>query len=362
MITTDKIRLPYIGEVLDSCSAGEVITKDNHFYIKILEDGEYDLKKLFCIKKLENLIVSIGFNASVKLITNGVENLLQPAIITNKLPENSLIKYEELAHGKKNPLLLGAVICEDELIDNISFPTVYNKSYIPKKITNFWSNENFLVINNNSKNTLILINENSILSSPKGMVTDWHPMAELIATKYKCNVIGVRYHYNYIDYKLGFSGHFPTTSNSDEDVSMIQNLLKNKLPKTKNLVCAGYCFGQTTALTLGFKLGITNIHIWDGFHHNIWKDKRAKWLFTPDEQIDLNFSIGKYLNKKENTKIYFYYTTLYKDFELDESCPFVNNIIFNIIDNKILHDWNSTVRKRYSTFEHMVSKKIINFF
>ena len=298
-----------LANFLDDKPSNEVLTdKDGFKHLKILDEGVYDLRELFNADKDEDLILtSQCINTSCEFIfSNGRPTVKTATHFGYLFPDNAKLKYSYF-NNRKIPLLFkGHVFKKGEYPTNtngiFSVPDVYKETKL-HTITNHWSNDNYLVVDNNSDKTIILLNEANNYLNEKGYITDYHPLVEKIAKANNCNVVSIRYHINYFDHSLGITGHRPTTNSIYEDADFSMHIIKEKLPKTKKINVIGYCLGSTSALSLAFLLG-ADAHIWDTFINNRYKHNRAKWHFMPEEHDNINFSLSKYY--KGNSKLHYY--------------------------------------------------------
>jgi hypothetical protein len=308
IIRNFQLRNP-LTHFLDDKPPNEVLTdKDGFKHLKILNEGIYDLRELFNADKDDELILtSQCINTSCELVFDNDNPTVKTATHYGYLfPDHAKLKYSYF-NNRKIPLLFkGHVFKKGKypLTSNgiFSVPDVYTETKL-RTTTNHWSNDNYLVVDNNSKKTIILLNEANNYLNGKGYITDYHPLAEKIAKANDCNVVSIRYHINYFDHSLGMTGHRPTTNSIYEDADFSMHIIKEKLPKTKKINIIGYCLGTTSAIALAFLIG-KDVHIWDTFVNNRYTHKRAKWHFMPEEHNDLNFSISKYY--KGNSILHYY--------------------------------------------------------
>tara|TARA_Y100001951_G_C11273143_1_gene260101 strand:- start:338 stop:1450 length:1113 start_codon:yes stop_codon:yes gene_type:complete len=329
-----------LADFLDDKPSNEVLTdKDGFKHLKILDEGIYDLRELFNADKDDELILtSQCINTSCELIfSDGRPTVKTSTHYGYLFPDHAKLKYSYF-NNRKIPLLFkGHVFKKGEYPTKkggiFSPPDTYTEE--PFKTCckeDHWSNDNYLVINNNSDKTIILLNEsNNYLNGVKGYITDYHPLAERIAKANKCNVVSIRYHINYFDHSLGITGHRPTTNSIYEDADFSMHIIKEKLPKTKKINVIGYCLGSTSALSLGFLLG-EDVHIWDTFINNRHNHNRAKWHFMPKEHDSINFSLSKYY--KGNSKFHYYInnTETLNDWYFGfDGCDFVDKSYLHII-------------------------------
>ena len=221
----------------------------------------------------------IVFDGDVILeVTRTIYNTFNPNYMTFIiLPKN--YDLDENYFNDDNPLIIYPIECKNA------------KSKI-HTLT-----ENSCIIDNNSNNTIITFIEGGVYFLPNCMNnTYYHPYAEVIANKLKCNVISFRYdNQNNYAPKLGLKGYPPLTYNNLETVDYIKTVLKTKLNKTKKLYTMSWCLGVYDALAVGEQLECNAVFTFDYFLSNINTSNVFYSYFEPDEKELNNKPIGKHV-------------------------------------------------------------------
>lgn len=333
---------------LDNKENNVVYENNDYLYLKIEEEGIYDLNEIFKVKDNQIFVFSATmFNPCLQLLKNN--SIFNCGYIRGEyLEKNSKLKLRNL-NGRIVPLLIKGTIIDIDQKNNfqeVTHQPVRELSFIENKYT--YCNDNYLVVNSKSSQTLILINESTYFLSLNGYKVNHHPLIDTFAKNNSYNIISLRYHIDYFDHALGFTGHKPTTFSLYEDAEYIRSLISKHLPTTKQISTLGYCIGGTTAVALGLELEAENIHIFDGWAYNRYDDIVTRWLFPKYMHKDINFSLKKHL-KNEDSKINHYYNLEYAD-ELDfTNCDLTNNLRIKFI--------NDNRSKMVTSIDHVARNK-----
>jgi len=222
----------------------------------------------------------IVFDKNVLLeINRTIYNSLNPSYMTFiVLPKD--YKLDAYYFDEINPLVECPIKCTTEKFKQLKYDCTFTK--------------NSCIINNNSSVTVITFIEGGAYFLPNGMQNMYfHPYAEAIANRLKCNVISLRYdNQNNYAPKLGIKGYPPLTYSNAETVDYIKTILRTKLQRTKKIYTMSWCLGVYDALSVGEQLECNSVWTFDYFLSNIKTNNVFYSYFEPDEKELANKTIG----------------------------------------------------------------------
>jgi len=223
----------------------------------------------------------IVFEENVLLeITRTVYGMLNPSYMTFVvLPKD--YKLDDYYFNKVNPLVKYPIECTVEKFEKLKYDYTFT--------------ETSCIINNNSNVTVIIFVEGGVYFLPDTMQNMYfHPYAEIIANRLKCNVISFR-HDNQNNYacKFGIKGYPPLTYSNLETVDYIKTILRTKLQQTKKLYTMSWCLGVYDALSVGEQLECNSVWTFDFFLSNIKTNNVFYSYFESNEKELADKTIGK---------------------------------------------------------------------